>query len=287
MNWAIYIFGSGLALFVGVSLLLVAVIPSIGGAKRVRLRTLLAVIGIIFLALSAAPLPLWSYGTIGVLLLAWLTTVRGGNHAWERANFVISILLFIALVAVLGSELRFQFPSPLTPTKNRQLYLFGDSLAAGIGNRGEDNWPEIMSQAHQLKLVNISSPGDTAKKAAEKARTTRLIDGLVLLEIGGNDLLGGASLADFERDLDELLTLVRANGRQVVMFELPLPPFHNGYGLVQRRLAARHRVRLIPKRVLMGVIATQGATVDSLHLSPTGHQLLADATWPEIAPAFD
>ncbi len=73
MNWAIDIFGSGLALFVGVSLQLVAVVPSIGGAKLVRLRTLLAVIGIIFVALSAGPLPLWSYGTIGVLLLAWLT----------------------------------------------------------------------------------------------------------------------------------------------------------------------------------------------------------------------
>jgi acyl-CoA thioesterase I len=61
------------------------------------------------------------------------------------------------------------------------------------------------------------------------------------------------------------------------MIELPLPPLYNRYGIVQRALAKSHGVTLIPKRILAKVITTPGATVDGLHLSNTGHTLLARA----------
>ena len=73
---------------------------------------------------------------------------------------------------------------------------------------------------------------------------------------------------------------------QVVMFELPLPPLYNDFGIVQRRLAAQYRVALIPKRVLAGVIAGSGSTIDSLHLSAEGHRAMADAVWSAIGTAY-
>lgn len=80
---------------------------------------------------------------------------------------------------------------------------------------------------------------------------------------------------DFERHLDALLGRLRGEGHLVVMFELPLPPFQAGFGAAQRRMARRHGVGLIPKRVLAGVLLTTGATLDTIHLSPTGHRLMA------------
>ena len=59
------------------------------------------------------------------------------------------------------------------------------------------------------------------------------------------------------------------------MIELPLPPFYNRYGMVQRALAKSYGVTLIPKRYLAKIISTPGATVDGLHLSNTGHALFA------------
>jgi len=60
------------------------------------------------------------------------------------------------------------------------------------------------------------------------------------------------------------------------LFELPLPPFSNAYGRVQRALAAQYRVTLIPKRCLTAVFGVQGSTLDGLHLSQVGHNALAD-----------
>jgi acyl-CoA thioesterase-1 len=70
------------------------------------------------------------------------------------------------------------------------------------------------------------------------------------------------------------------------MLELPLPPLSNEYGRIQRRLAARHHVRLVPKRVFMSVLASDGATLDGIHLSAAGHRRLADAVWQVIEPAY-
>jgi len=97
----------------------------------------------------------------------------------------------------------------------------------------------------------------------------------VLIEIGGNDLLGSTSLADFDRDLDQLLALATADGRRVVMFELPLPPGSNGWGQVQRRLANQHGVALIPKRRFASILLSGDLTLDSIHLSQAGHEQMA------------
>ena len=67
--------------------------------------------------------------------------------------------------------------------------------------------------------------------------------------------------------------------RIVAMVELPLPPFCNRYGMVQRALAREHGVTLIPKRFMAGVMSRPGATVDGLHFSNTGHILFARALY--------
>ena len=109
---------------------------------------------------------------------------------------------------------------------------------------------------------------------------------LVLAEIGGNDVLRANRPEAFEQGLDVLLAKLRGDGRIVIMLELPLPPFHNRYGDVQRRLAKRHGVLLVPKRVLMGVLTAHGATVDTIHLSARGHALMAETVWSIIGQAL-
>jgi acyl-CoA thioesterase I len=65
-----------------------------------------------------------------------------------------------------------------------------------------------------------------------------------------------------------------------------LRPFDNGYGEAQRRLAKHHGVIMIPKRVLIGILTTDGATLDTIHLSARGHELMAQAIWGIIHRVF-
>lgn len=100
-------------------------------------------------------------------------------------------------------------------------------------------------------------------------------EGVILVEIGGNDILGETSVREFAERLDQLLARVTGPGSTVAMFELPLPPLGNRFGAVQRRLAHKHGVILIPKRVLLNVLLSPETTQDSLHLNAEGHRRLA------------
>lgn len=70
------------------------------------------------------------------------------------------------------------------------------------------------------------------------------------------------------------------------MFELPLPPFCHEYGRAQRLIAARHNVKLIPRRIFLSIIGESAATLDSIHLSPAGHQYMADTVWGLVRSAY-
>jgi acyl-CoA thioesterase-1 len=67
-----------------------------------------------------------------------------------------------------------------------------------------------------------------------------------------------------------------------VMLELPLPPTFNRFGEIQRRLARRHNVVLIPKRYFASVLVGEEATLDGLHLSPSGHRKMAEMVWQMV-----
>ena len=108
----------------------------------------------------------------------------------------------------------------------------------------------------------------------------------MLLEIGGNDILGPTTSREFESQLDELLAEVASPKRQVVIFELPLPPFYNNFGLVQRRLARKHDILLVPRRVFLSVLAGEESTLDTIHLSSDGHRRMAECVWQLLESAF-
>jgi lysophospholipase L1-like esterase len=44
---------------------------------------------------------------------------------------------------------------------------------------------------------------------------------------------------------------------------------------------------LIPKRHLAGVVSAAGATIDGLHLSNVGHELMERAMWSVLRPVFE
>ena len=109
-------------------------------------------------------------------------------------------------------------------------------------------------------------------------------DHLVLIEIGGNDLIANVPSMTFEKNLEALLRRVSASERTVVMFELPLLPHKISYGRIQRRLARQYGVWLIPKKYLVSVIRGANATSDGLHLTIEGTQRMADLVEAALSP---
>lgn len=279
MSWVIFFFGSGLAFFAGIALVLGALAAFSLTKKRWlhSLALLGALTGLILIALSATPLPYAYYSLAGVVTLTWLVLEELKPDRAPRARTWLRRMVAVVWLAGVAVELPHQLSPVLETNGGERLFIIGDSVAAGLGTRNEETWPLILAKKYGIEVHDFSHVGATAGSALKQANRLPPAGGVVLLEIGGNDVLGSTSAAKFEEDLDRLLERVQAPDRQVLMFELPLPPFQNDYGHSQRRLAGQYGVRMIPRRIFAAVLTAGGATLDSVHLSSRGHERMAQA----------
>lgn len=263
-------FLDGTVYFVGLVLACLAVVLGKGAQRRwSRFASHIAMVtGAIMVLASATPIPLWVYA--GWTFLLVFTALFSGHRRWGHATVM---LLCVASTIMVVVEAPYHRLVKVPVAGLDTLYVIGDSLSQGAHAPGR-NWPELLGEKAGLKTVNLGVPGARVENALAQAKGIDKDTALVLLEIGGNDLLDDKG--GFEQGLEALLGTVCSPGRLVVMVELPLPPTFNRFGAVQRRLAKTHGVLLIPKKFLARVLGTPGATEDGLHFSNEGHVQLAD-----------
>jgi acyl-CoA thioesterase-1 len=166
------------------------------------------------------------------------------------------------------------------------LAVIGDSISAGLLGPNEATWPKQFRKRYRVDVIDLSREGATARSAIKQAEALNEkfpnVDVVVIVEIGGNDYFESVPPKAFSEDLDGLLTQLERPGRQVVLLELPLPPLYNAYGRVQRMLAKKHGIPLISKREFARVVFAPDATLDTVHLSKSGHAMFAEMIWRQV-----
>jgi len=287
VTYILFHFTSGCSLFSGVAIIIAAVAAAFWireGRSRWLVRGAAAV-GMVFVLGSTTPFPGWAYGLWVLLVALWIYQEWRRGERWDRPLVNVGVALAVVSLVMAGVEL----PHHITPTmaeKDHELvYLVGDSISAGIGWREDRLWPQLVSDWHDVRIVSVAREGERVTSALDMAQFVKELHTLVILEIGGNDILNSTSERKFGENLEELIQRVKHPTRTLVMFELPLPPFYHEFGRVQRRLAKRHGIFLIPKRVFARVLGTPGNTIDGIHLSEEGHAMMARAVWGIIRPA--
>jgi len=264
---------SGNAFFIGMTLTVIAFVLRLWLSHRIAVVLLMAgwLAGLSLVIVSANPMSWWLYG----FWLAFAAGVRvlfiRGTAASRAAATIAFASLSLSLCLI---ELPYRLAQPVTVFTNQPVYVVGDSLSAGI-QPGERVWPAVLSDLTHLRVINLARPGATLETARDQANRIDTANAVVILEIGGNDILGRATPGEFYRQLDRLLARLKQGNHRLVMFELPLLPFWNAYGRYQRVLAEKYRVTLIPKGRLAAVLGSPGGTRDGLHLSQKGHNRLA------------
>lgn len=273
MNPLVVQIANGNAFFIGMGMTVIAFLLRLAWNNRfaVVLLMLAWLLGIGLVVLSAAPLSFWLYGMWFGLCIA--TRMALNIQSRKTKLFTTGAFAVFSLLLCLV-ELPFHFASTIPISKRQTIYVVGDSISAGLGEK-EKTWPEVLGDLSDLKVINLARAAATLETAMDQANKIPATNALVLAEIGGNDLLGHTDSHAFYRQLDNLLAKLKSRNNQIVMFELPLLPSWNLFGMDQRALAKKYGVTLIPKRYLVAVFAGKGDTVDGLHLSQRGHNELA------------
>jgi acyl-CoA thioesterase I len=228
---------------------------------------------------------LWLYG-VPVLLLQGLSACSDGGRVENSAGPAQQAAPDDANAAVAAD-------GPL-------IIAFGDSLYAGYQlppNEGLAPELQRVLRAGGLSalVVNAGVSGDTT--AAGRARLAYVLDGqsrkpdLVIIGLGGNDMLRGLPIAETRANMEAMLELLRARGIAVMLTGMrsPLnmgPEYVQAFDGMYPALSQRFGAPLLPF-LLDGVITEPSLMLgDGIHPNAEGVDQMARALAPLVIDAL-
>lgn len=287
MNRVALYFASGESLYLGAALLVlvIAVSPFVKRTWLLRMRNVGTWLALAMILMACPPFALVVDLIFVTALVLWFIASNRSSGRWLRSRYPATAVLLALLLVLTEIEFSHRKMPIITGKPGDHLVVIGDSISSGIDPR-IPAWPLVLQQANGIAVRNLARPGAQSSEGVTMAEKLTPEDHVVLIEIGGNDLLEGVPSDEFGRALDALLSKVMAPGRTVVMFELPLFPHKMAYGRIQRGLAAKYGVWLIPKRFFVEVIGGANATSDGLHLSDAGTHRMAALVAQALSPVL-
>jgi lysophospholipase L1-like esterase len=164
----------------------------------------------------------------------------------------------------------------LAPTDT--IVAFGDSLTFGSGAADSENYPAVLSTLIGRQVVREGVPGETTEQGL--ARLPQVLEAhrprLLLLCLGGNDMLHKVDEAVIEEHLRELIQLARGGGAAVVMIGVPRPALWSGTAAFYRRVADELKVPL-EEKILTEIRHDNALKSDTIHPNAAGYRRLAQA----------
>lgn len=174
----------------------------------------------------------------------------------------------------------------------KKIIFFGNSLTAGYGVDPEEAFPGVIQKIIDsldldYQVVNAGISGETT--ATGKNRLEWILKQQVdvfVLELGANDGLRGINLDETEKNLQEMIDMVKKTYPQakIVLAGMQIPP-SMGAAYVSRfqrifpELADQNDIYLIPF-LLEGVGGEPTLNLpDLIHPTVEGHKIVAENVW--------
>jgi acyl-CoA thioesterase-1 len=222
-------------------------------------------------------------------------TGYGGFAATVNSRIAALVALILALMAASGLHAQ---SAPIKPAAPIKLAILGDSLAAGYGVRPGEAIPVRLEAAlkaagRNVSVINHGVSGDTTAGGLERI-DWMMADkpDIVLVELGGNDALRGSDPAGTERNLDAIITKLKAAGVTVWLAGMLAPrnfgpEYATQFDGLYRKLADKHGVPLYP--FFLDGVAQDPAfnQPDGIHPNPKGVDVVVERLLPFITKNLD
>lgn len=162
----------------------------------------------------------------------------------------------------------------------------GDSLTYGTGATPDTSYPVALAGLSGWQLVNAGVPGDTSAQALQRlpALLQEHRPALVLVSIGGNDLLRRLPEADTRANLKRICEAALASGAQVMVLALPRPSLAAAFvgSLSDHPMYAEVSAALqlpLLERGWSSVLADEALRADAIHANARGYAQLARSVY--------
>jgi lysophospholipase L1-like esterase len=166
--------------------------------------------------------------------------------------------------------------APLGP--NDVIVAFGDSLTYGTGASEAESYPAVLAQLIKRDVVRAGVPGDTT--AGGLARLAGVLEehrpALVIVCLGGNDMLRKADEAQTRRNLRGILSAIKGRGIAVVLVGVPRPALITSAPAFYEELAREFGIPYEGK-IVTSVLYQSELKSDPIHPNAQGYRRIAEA----------
>jgi lysophospholipase L1-like esterase len=184
---------------------------------------------------------------------------------------------FVALVAIVLLAACDRAPTLPKLASQDVIVAFGDSLTHGTGASTDDAYPAVLASLTGRTVINAGVPGDTT--ATGLARLPAVLaehqPHLVLLCLGGNDMLRKQPEAATENNLRLLVQTIRASGAEVMLIAVPEPKLFGGAPDFYGRIAEEMQLPL-EDDVFSDVLKDNRLKSDPIHANAAGYRVVAE-----------
>lgn len=168
------------------------------------------------------------------------------------------------------------------------IVCFGDSLTRGYGASPGHDYPSLMAAQLGHEVVNAGRDGDTTESALARlesdvvARQPRL----VVVALGGNDVLQQTAKESTMRNLEAMVTRIVGCGAMVVLVHAKFGLFDDPYRDGVKAIAKEHGAAVV-WGVLDDILGRPSRMYDQIHPNDAGYALMADRVTAVVAPLLE
>ncbi len=183
---------------------------------------------------------------------------------------LFSLLLVLCLACCHGDPKLSRLPD------GALILAFGDSITAGVGAPPGSGYPEILETLIDRRVVRSGLPGETSMEGVFRLpeELAAYKPNLVLLCLGGNDLLRRMDSNKTAASLARMVQMIRNAGAEVVLIGVPEPGLLLSTARIYRKVATDLRVPL-EGSLLPDILADDKLKADPIHPNADGYYRLA------------
>jgi acyl-CoA thioesterase-1 len=166
------------------------------------------------------------------------------------------------------------------------IVCLGDSITSGVGADPGLAYPDVLADRLGVDIINAGVPGDTAADGLERLDEVLEEDPwLVIVELGGNDLLRRVPPASTEAALREIVQRL-LDARVVPLVVEMEVPFGRRYSEIYDRLREEYEIPVV-EGVLGDILVDSALKADPIHPNTRGHEILAEAVAEAVQPLIE
>lgn len=159
------------------------------------------------------------------------------------------------------------------------ILAFGDSLTFGTGAAADQSYPVVLEGLSGIEVIRSGVPGETTREGLERLPGVldRVEPDLVILCLGGNDMLRRQDRGAMKQNLAKMIELIRERGIEVALLGVPEPAV---FGLEIEpsylELARQYNAPL-ETEALSEILSDESRKADQIHPNASGYADLARA----------